>query len=592
MDKALQRQSFLFSFLISCVFILAPFYSQQSPGGEGLSIPYNNWVWIFAIAVICSAVFQIILSQKIHLPKYWLAIAALPISFIISGFFNDSEKPTQWLFTIGYIVGGFLFFIALFQFQLKRRALENILYGLCAAAIIHSIIALCQVSGWYFTSYIPRTADNAPISLFQQVNVHASFLITAFLTALYLASSPSAIKRNRLYWLLLIVTIIATTALLLTIGSRTALVAFIISTPLIIIARFKNFSQNPKISLALLIAFAIGLLAGSYESKGFAKYETKIDTQRSHARIYIYELSWQVFKQAPYFGHGLGSFEKVFQEAKIDYEYSNKMGSQRYSHPHNEFLYWTIEGGASAIIGILIALIATCLALVKLGYKRCCCYIALLFPISFHTQVELPFYLSSALWFLWLTLLFMVHSHHAKVQTTLLSVAISKLIIISSLLISASLTSFFLHSTVAIQGLTNYLRTPQQSFINLNTASNNLYYQNLSNSIFRTNLLYKDIAFGTKNTTDQFIEWAHKHTSNHPIPNTINNLALAYYYLGDKENALYTIRRAAKMYPATKAIADRLTDIEENKAISDFTQKIQTDVKHSQAPATSLSNDK
>jgi len=592
MDKALQRQSFLFSFLISCVFILAPFYSQQSPGGEGLSIPYNNWVWIFAIVVMCSAVFQIILNQKIHLPKYWLAIAALPISFILSGFFNDSEKPTQWLFTIGYIIGGFLFFIALFQFQLKRRALENILYGLCAAAIAHSLITLCQVSGWYFTSYIPRTANDAPISLFQQVNVHASFLITAFLVALYLASSPSAIKRHRLYWLLLIITIITTTSVLITIGSRTALVAFIVSTPLIIISRFKNFSQNPKLSLALIFALVIGLLVGSYESKGFAKYETKIDTQRSHARTYIYDLSWQVFKQAPYFGHGLGSFEKVFQEAKIDYEHSNKMGSQRYSHPHNEFLYWMIEGGASAIIGILISLIATCLALVKLGYKRCCGYFALLFPISFHTQVELPFYLSSALWFLWLTLLFMVHSHHTKVHITKLSIAISKLITISSLLISTTLASFFLHSTVAIQGLTNYLRIPQQGFINLNTANNNLYYQNLSDNILLTTLLYKDIALGTKKATPAFIEWAEEHTSNHPITSTINNLALAYYYLGDKDKALHTMRRAAKMYPATKAITDRLIDIEENKAIQDFTQKIQTHVDHSQAPATALSNGK
>jgi len=591
MDKALQRQSFLFSFLISCVLILAPFYAQQSLGGEGLAIPYNNWVWIFAIAVISSGIFQIILNKKIRLPKYWLTIAALPISFIVSSFINESVKPTQWLFTIGYIVGGFLFFIALFQFSLKRRHIENILYGICAAATAHSLIALCQVSGWYPTSYIPRTADNAPISIFQQVNVHATFLITAFIITLYLAGSPSSINRHHLSKALLIVTLFSTTAILLAISSRTALVAFIVSTPLILIARHYYFKRRLKLSLVLFIAFSLGLSAGAYLSQGFARYETKLDTQKAHARTYIYDLSWQVFKQAPYFGHGLGSFEQVFQEAKINYQHSSKMGAARYSHPHNELLYWMIEGGVSSLIGIFIAFFGTALALIKLGWRRALSYSALLFPITFHTQVELPFYLSSALWFLWLTLLFFVHSHQSKSINVCISKATERLVVISSTLIGTAVIGFLLHTTVSSQGIINYLRSPQQSFIHLNSASQNLYYQRLSYHLKMTSLLYRDIAQGTNELTPLFIQWAQQYTKSRPITSTINNLALAYYYLGDREKALYTIRRAAKMYPATKTISNRLKDIEDNRAIQDFTQKIQIRVEPSQALDTTLHQD-
>ena len=586
MDKSLQRQSFIFCCLICSVFVLSPFYSQQSPGGEGLSIPYNNWVWICAIFVICSGVFQILLKRVIILPQYWLALAALPIGFIVSGFINESEKPTQWLFRMSYVIGGYLFIVALYQFELKRRALENILYALCAAAVLHSLIALSQVQGWYFTSYIPHTTNNAPISIFQQINVHASFLTTAFFVALYLGTCPSLKKRHYAYKLLLLITITCTSAMLLGISSRTTLVAFSISLPLIIIARYTAFKHNKVFSIMLLSAFIIGISGGVVLSQGFAKYETKLDTQRAHARTYIYDLSWQTFKQAPYFGHGLGSFEQVFQEAKIDYPHSDKIGGQRFSHPHKELLFWMIEGGISSLTGIFIALLGSALALLKLGWRRALSYCALIFPISFHTQVELPFYLSSALWFLWLTLLFLIHNHQVKRYKANLSAATTKLILYCSLSLGALLVGFFLHTTIALQGLVTFMRNPQVGYSYLQSANSNLYYQDLAYNIQLTTLLYRDIALGTNEMTTVYIEWAEQYIIKHPVTSTMKNLALAYVYLGEREKALKTIRRAARMYPVTTEIIERLADIEENKTIDQFKQKIQTHVTRSQAQAT------
>lgn len=586
MDKALQRQSFLFSFLLCGVFILAPFYSQQSPGGEGLAIPYNNWVWIAAILLICSAVFQIILKKDIILPSYWLGMAALPLGFLISGFINESVKPTQWLFRIGYVIGGYLFFIALFQFKLKRRLLENILYGVCAAATLHSLIALSQILNLNLGSYIPRTAGNYPISIFQQVNVHASYLTSAFFIALYLASSPSIKTRQWCYKLLLVITILATTTMLLAISSRTTLVAISVSLPILLIARYPAFNRNCGLSALLLCAFVLGIASGGYLSKGFAKYETKLDVQRQHARTYIYDLSWQTFKQAPLFGHGLGSFEQVFQEAKIDYPQSDKLGIHRFSHPHNELLFWMIEGGVTALSGIFIALAATILALFKLGWRRAFSYCALLFPISFHTQVELPFYLSSALWFLWLTLLFLIHQHRNTRYKVIISAFTSKFIIISSTAISAILIGFFLHVTISLKGIVDFVRSPQLGFSTLQSASQNLYFQDLSVNLTLTRLLYIDIALGTKTRTPEFIIWAEQYIIKHPVTSTMADLALAYFYMGDRVNALSTIRRAAKMYPVTPGIIDRLQDIESDRPIAEFRQKIQTRVDRSQAPAT------
>ncbi len=586
MEKAQQRQSILFSLLISFVFILSPFYSQQSPGGEGLSIPYNSWVWIWAIMVMLAASFQILLKETIILPKFWLGIAALPLGLIFSGFIMESSKPTEWLFRIGYVLGGFLFFIALFQFELKRRAIENIGYGFCAAACLHSLIALSQISGWNISSLIPQSVSNAPISMFQQVNVLASYLTTGFFIALYLASSPSIKCRHWLYKLLLIITIVCTAAMLLSIGSRTSLVAFSVSLPLLLISRFSSFKQYPYWSILLLIAFISGIGAGANLSKGFATYESKLDVQRVNARSFIYDLSWQTFKQKPIFGHGLGSFEKVFQEAKIDYPDSDKMGGQRYGHPHNELLFWMIEGGVISLLGIIVAMAVTLAALFRLGWRRGISYFALLFPISFHTQVELPFYLSSALWFLWLTLLYIIHSHQLKSYSTTLSNAIQKLILSASVTTSCLIIGFLLHSMLSLSGLVNFIRDRSVGYSFIETANANIYFQDLAQNITFSSLLYQEIARGGKEFTPAFISWAENFVESSPITSTINNLALAYSHLGERDKALALMSKAIKMYPASSEIQLRYKEVTEGTVIINFRQRIGIPVNHSQAPAT------
>jgi O-antigen polymerase len=581
-----RRQSILFSFLICLVFILSPFYSQQSPGGEGLAIPYNSWVWISALAVIAAGIFQILLKKILVLPKYWLAIAALPLGLMMSGFIVDSSKPTQWLFRIGYVLGGFLFFVALFQLELKRRQIENIFYALCGAATLHSLIAFCQVMGWYFTTFIPQTSANHPISIFQQINVHASYLTTSFFIALFLASSPSIKQRSAIYMWLLIITIFSTTAMLLSISSRTTLVAFSLSLPLILATRFNGFKRYTKLSLALCLAFLLGITAGANLSKGFAKYETRLDTQRSHARTFIYDLSWQIIKQKPLLGHGLGSFEKVFQEAKITYPNSHQMGSLRFSHPHNEMLFWMIESGIVSLVGIAIAMLFTLLTLFKIGWRRGLSYFALLFPISFHTQVELPFYLSSALWFLWLTILYLIHSHHKIRYKSEISVMLNRFITVNTLILTSIVIGFMLHTMLSLSGITHFMYARKPNLSLLDMAQSNVYFQSYGQNIKMSTLLFYAIGSGTQQFASQFILWAEQHVIDNPSTSTINDLALAYYYTGDRQKAISLMNRAIKMYPTTAPLKQRQKEILEGKHIKDFKQKIRTHEVQSSGQAT------
>jgi len=564
---------------------MSTFYSQVSPGGEGLLIPYNSWTWICAIVVICSGIFQIIIKNTIVLPKYWLYIAALPLGIIISGFIIDSTKPVEWLIKIGFVVGGYLFLIALFQFKLSRQTINNILYGICLSAIFHSFITYTQIMGWQISNLIPNSANNSPISFFQQININATYLTTSFFIALYLASCDVFSHKSIFLKILLVVTIFATTAILLAISSRTTLVAFAVSMPLIVYARYKQFKLNKKLSVTLIVAFILGICVGADLSKGFAKYETKLDTQRQHARIYIYDLSWQIFKEKPLLGHGLGSFEQVFQEAKIDYPHSDKLGGQRFSHPHNELLIWLIEAGVISLIGIIIAVIGTLLALFSLGIKHGFTYLALLFPISFHTQVELPFYLSSALWFVWISILFLIHSHQTIEKKTKLSQALKNLISISTVFISALLIGFLIHTLASLTGITRIMFYKNMPLSSLTTAKHNMYFQSLALQLELTGFLYHDIATGKIIATQQFIQWAAPYVINNPEPGLINNLALAYLYLDDRDKALALMTKAHKMYPNTVSIQERYLEIINNVPISEFKQQIKIFSEHNQSQA-------
>jgi len=592
MMTAQSKQSVLFGLLISCTLIMSTFYSQVSPGGEGLLIPYNSWTWICAIVVICSGIFQIIIKDTIVLPKYWLYIAALPLGIIISGFIIDSTKPVEWLIKIGFVVGGYLFLIALFQFKLSRQTINNILYGICLSAIFHSFITYTQVMGWQISNLIPNSAKNSPISFFQQININATYLTTSFFIALYLASCDIFSRKSIFLKILLAVTVFATTAILLSISSRTTLVAFAVSMPLIIYARYKQFKLNRNLSMTLIVAFILGICAGANLSKGFAKYETKLDTQRQHARTYIYDLSWQIFKEKPLLGHGLGSFEQVFQEAKIDYPHSDKLGGQRFSHPHNELLIWLIEAGAISLIGIIIAVIATLLALFSLGIKHGLTYLALLFPISFHTQVELPFYLSSALWFVWISILFLIHSHQTIEKKTKLSQALKNLISVSTVFISALLIAFLIHTLASLAGITRIMFYKNVPLSSLTTAKHNMYFQSLALQLELTGFLYHDIATGRTIATQQFIQWASPYVINNPEPSLINNLALAYVYLEDRDKALALMTKAHKMYPNTVSIQERYLEIKNNVPISEFKQQIKIFSERNQSQATPTDTNK
>lgn len=465
-ERAPQNSKFssqnLFFLLLILQFVIAPFYYQPNFGGEGLYLPYNSSVWVIAVWVIAAAAFLIYRTRSIVLPKYWFGLALLPIGAITTGFLVDTTNPTEWLTRLCVITGGYMFFLALFQFKATPKQIDQSLYVLLAMGMIAATYGIFQVHGiGEIYSFIPRGGNNTPIGIFQQVNIQASLMATLLVLVYYLISRPTLKSTSIVVKVALCLSAFSASYLIAASGSRIGLLGAIIGVLILILGRWNLLKLNKSIFLIILICTISG---AAFQSSGLLKSSAKFDRalggMEADIRWKVYEISLDLFLESPITGHGLGSFQKVFQDKRRIYQQEDILhlgNAPRFSHPHNELFLWLVEGGLISLAGILVAAVVTFLQLIRLGWQRGSGYAALLIPITLHSQVELPFYTSNTHWLLLLFLLFITHLHGRKeTPTSGLSLAANRLIPITFISVAIIGSWFLIQAQIANAHLVKY----------------------------------------------------------------------------------------------------------------------------------------
>src|SRR5690606_28542071 len=120
--------------------------------------------------------------------------------------------------------------------------------------------------------------------------------------------------------------------------------------------------------------------------------------------------------ESPLAGWGYGSFETIFlHHYMADKALNPAMVQIEYNldHPHNEFLYWAVEGGLAPMIGMVLMGGALLWRLARAGWVKGAALLALVTPILLHTQTEYPLYHAIALWW---ALLLLIHVLDAEVE--------------------------------------------------------------------------------------------------------------------------------------------------------------------------------
>jgi O-antigen polymerase len=566
------RRNTLFLLLVSLLCI-ASFYYQPNLGGGNLRMPYTYPVWIAALAVIGAGVFLFSSSSRLLLPRYWLWLLALPAGLLVSGLLAETLRPIEWALRLGFVFGGFLFFFSLFQFRLDKKGIESLLFLLAVAGLLHTLVGYIQLfdSDW-LRGWIPQ--KNRPEGIFQQPNLMASLAATTLAISIYLATTAGFGARSLIYKVVLYINVLLQPAIILASGSRIGLLGLVVGVVLLIASRYRFLLRRKRNLVILSFALFAGLGYGLYLSDEASKVQEKIARDGyQEARVVVYKLTWGLVKEKPLFGHGLGSFPKVFQEKRIPFQkaYPEAHSSKRmYGHPHNEVLYWLVEAGLVSVLGMLLFAAATLRQFFMLGWQRGAAYMAMIAPITMHSFVELPFYLSSFHWFVWLLLLYLVHSHFTVAHATRLSLFAKRLAPVASLGV-VILVAVYLFSTLqSLRGMTKFAMRGDGNLAIVENASKNPVLSELAMLFTLRYLLYSDISKRQSHYVDSFIAWAEQYAEQLPVPDVLSDLALAYSYKNDAVNAQRIMDRAVSIYPKNSYLVEQQRQVLAGKSVEYF----------------------
>lgn len=191
--------------------------------------------------------------------------------------------------------------------------------------------------------------EHLPVGPFQQVNIQSSFMATSLTLCFYLISRPTLGTMNWIVRFALLLTIITTSYILLLSGSRVGLLGALAALALLFAGRWRLLLFRKQFVSLAIIAMLTG---GALGSSGLHKTVDKLDRltgadMSGDIRWSIYQASWELFTEEPLTGHGIGSFQHVFQEKRVEYQengHVNLESSPRFSHPHNELFFWLVEG--------------------------------------------------------------------------------------------------------------------------------------------------------------------------------------------------------------------------------------------------------
>lgn len=540
--------------MLATLFLMAPLYYHPNLGGAGLRIPNNSTIWLMALVFISFSLNKVIKTESFQLPRYFGYLAAFPVLVILSGFLAGVEQPLTWLFRVLFILGGFAFLFSLFQHKLKAGRWDRLLLIVALSGLLHAGIGLLQMwSKLDIPFWLPKSPEGIPEGLFQQINNQASYLTTCILLAFYLATRPLTFSRRKVIQLLLAAMVLAGSFILGISGSRVGLLGIVTALPILLLARRKQLFRNRRLSLLLLVALASGFMLGADHSDGRVVDKTTA-MQAGYsgaARLGIYNISIDLLSQEPLFGHGIGSFSRVFQYARPDFYAKHpegKLPKQKVSHPHNEVLQWLVEGGVTALLGIFIAAIGVMLALKKLGVSRGWSYLALILPLSLHSLVELPFYMSAIHWLLFILLVAACFQFSLAQRRNQMTVYAKKLSTISLLLISLLMMVALAHTIRANWDFIAFYKGHQNEKP-LPVAKQNPFLAEQAQWIDMSAMLYSSMQYDLRDNVAYYVQWGEQLLKTNPDIDLYAKLLDAYEYLGNKSAFCETAREGSQIYP-------------------------------------------
>lgn len=385
--------------------------------------PRNLLMWM-VIFMICGVGFvPVALSGFIKIKKLWFAGLIPPTYIFLRMVIFGSDMPEATLLTIAALTGFWLLLIALLQINISEKQWDLIFDILLVGTFISLLVTF--IFPIYFKTHLTFLPDNlkAPFAGFEQRNVLASFL-ASLVTLSFVRFIKSSKPRKFSYTVFQSFFTIVFVAVIFGTGSQAGMLGLTLACLMVgIIALFIAKSGNGPVRpiwffFSLILAgYFLNLFLPSVHiltetKEGIDLFNDGLAAQFSSnlnaiqgsqtLRIKGWLITLSLIGDAPFFGHGLGSFSEVFYETLTSNSEFHKTPyfSSSLSHPHNEILYILSEHGLIGFLLITVPFIYMATNMMKLAGSQSLYILALLLPIGLHSMVEFPLYISGLHWLL------------------------------------------------------------------------------------------------------------------------------------------------------------------------------------------------
>lgn len=541
-----------FLIALGCVYLLAMHFFMPNPGGAGLALSFNATTWLVLSFALAIGLYQLATYRKLRYSKLTVVFLISSVIMTLPMFYSNA----YWQGALSRITGlwaGLLLFVVLQQFYFSNKHKQRLLWYIVLACLIEAAFGLFQ----YFelkpgNIFGYNTIANRPYGIFQQPNVMASFLATGLVLSGYLlARQPKKYNKHLSEVSLLYLTPVMTLPLLVVLASRTGWLSALLGIALILpyIYRFSPRQRFINWILASIAGLLIGFAALQVGNNGqLAADKADLDSPRR----YTFPQALDMLIEKPFTGYGYGNFEAKYmlytaRQHQLNSNYHPGLPSM--DHPHNETLYWGVEGGLLPILGMAIAagFVLMRIRSAKKGTRLA--MFALLLPITLHSQLEYPFYHSAIHWITFIILLFWIDQRVAKYRFARFSKFSKSALRIASILLPFLTTIYMLSALHTNYVLTKFETSQPRDPEILNKVTNPVVWQDRYDwDVYST---YLNI--GLYNQQPQYIQpyidWSLAIIKHKPRPAFYNNLILAYQGLGDHSRAEQIRTEAEFLFP-------------------------------------------
>lgn len=536
---------------------------MHNGGGSGLYLPSNSWGWIFGSLVLGLGLWSSAQQQELRFSSLQGGLWLGAVLMFLPMFYPGAEWKAHAVPRLLGLGGGLLFLLCLHQWQLNRQQRDKLLYLLLGGVAIEALLGLVQfylLTPGNWIGY--NTQANRPYGMFQQPNVMASFVATGLALAIWLElrQHPNAWLKTLRYGVIL-----ASSLLLVLLQSRVGQLGGLLVV-LLLAPQLKGQGRLMRILGLVGMGVLIGLIPqlGLVPELGTSGVKRGVEMyQSAGVRWPIWTYSAKLIAQAPWTGWGYGNFEAtLLNHYMADKALTPAMPAltPNLDHPHNELLYWGVEGGLLSMLGLLLMGGSVLWRASHTGWKQASALLALIAPILLHTQTEYPLYHAVALWWALLLLIHVldaeVHEQQASRSTWRSYTHRSQMLMRTfAVLIPLMVLPFMLTTLHTAWLVTKVQRGGADALHHLDEIINPLPWSGRLELMLRPVQLSNAMVINDQETIQSFVDWGQAYVRHTPRYVIYANLAAALQALGRHEESKATREKIKILYPGSPAAA-------------------------------------